>query len=103
MSEPSKCPACAVLVHAPDPILRVHEGRIWHNACLIRSLEAERDAVRALYEGLRPHVSDRSVLRGLCAFADQAIDGGYADPEHDEDCRNAMAWLKQAAGWKSEK
>lgn len=97
----SKCPACAVRILAPDPIARVYEGRVWHTACLIRSLEADRATASELYERLHPHVRDRSVLRGLCRFAEAALDHPAMshDLKRNEDCHNAMAWLSQAAGW----
>lgn len=92
-----KCPVCALATLRT--LSREHDGRMWHTSCLIRSLEAERDAVRALYEGLRPHVKDRSVLRGLGRFADLALDSGHVDLSHDEDARHALDWLRQVAGW----
>lgn len=92
-----KCAACAVVLL--ETLAREHDGQHWHTPCLIRSLQAELDTMRRLYEGLRPHVSDRSVLRGLSRFADLALDSGHVELERDEDAKNALDWLRRAAGW----
>jgi hypothetical protein len=94
----AKCTACAVPVH-PGSVFE-HEGKPYHVPCLVRSLQGQVDAITERYEALRPHVSDRSVLRGLCHFADVAVGEG----QHDtcEDGRAAMEWLRQTAGWSPE-
>lgn len=92
-----KCHACGVPVHRGSAF--EHDGHMYHVPCLVRSLQGEIEVLRGLYEALRPHVSDRSVLRGLCGLADVAEHEGHA--KH-EDARNALDWLRQAAGWKSE-
>ena len=94
----TKCHACAVpLTHGAHTF--ESDGKQWHCACLIRSLQGEVSVLRERYEALRPHVSDRSVLRGLCGFAGVAEHEGMHD--HDDDARAALDWLRQTAGWKS--
>lgn len=97
MSDPVKCHACDVPIHRGSEF--VHNDRPYHVPCLVRSLQGEVDAIREQYERLRPRVSDRSVLRGLCGFADVAECEGQTQ---GEDARNAQDWLRQVAGWKSE-
>lgn len=94
MSERPKCHACAVPIHRGSEYL--HRGHAYHVPCLIRSLQGDVDAITQRYEELRPHVSDRSVLRGLCRFADVAEDNGQHTA--DEDAVAAMEWLRSAAG-----
>lgn len=98
-TDQSTCAACGVTIH-PHGVYR-HSGKSWHPPCLVRSLQADLDIVREKYERLRPHVSDRSVLRGLGRFADHALESGRLELgiKVDEDAQNAIDWLRQAAGW----
>ena len=90
----SKCHACGVPIHRGSEYL--HNDRPYHVPCLVRSLQGEVDAVREQYERLRPHVSDRSVLRGLCQFAIVA-EGERRRPLNDDE-RAALEWLRETAG-----
>lgn len=98
MTDLAKCHACAVHIHRGDEF--THNGHPYHVPCLVRSLQGQVDAITECYEQLRPHVRDRSVLRGLCRFADVAETEGQHD--QDEDCCAALDWLRQAAGWEPE-
>lgn len=97
MTDQQKCHACAVPIHG---LPWNHEDRPYHVACLVRSLQGEIDVLREQYERVRPHVSDRSVLRGLCAFALVAEwERGSRQRPPNEDERAALDWLQEAAGW----
>lgn len=97
MTDAPKCTACAVPVH-PGSVFE-HDGRPFHVPCLVRSLQGEVDVLREQYETLRPHVSDRSVLRGLCRFAAAWV---AERRNRDEDCNSAFDWLRQTAGFREE-
>lgn len=96
MTDTPKCTACAVPIRGMP---WNHNDRPYHVACLVRSLQGEIDVLRERYEAIRPHVSDRSVLRGLSQFAALWVERRR---DRDEDCNAAFDWLRQAAGFLEE-
>lgn len=97
MSAAAKCAACAVPLNVGAHTFE-QDGKQWHCACLLRSQRGEIEVLRRLYEELRPHVSERSVLRGLCRLAQ--IASGHDRLSHDQDVAAALEWLHQTAGYK---